>query len=318
MNQMIQKIAFSIGLILLAWMNSANANNLITDKEFGEADEIIIHFTSPINAGIAQDIHNYTVYERPDPDIRLKIKQIHLSEDKKTARLIFSENLNQNQTYIVSINNIGTQGQGEYRALSFEVSKPYFGYLFTIMITALLIKNFVFTKYLGLCVFFGTSRKKDTAQGMGIVFTIVMVASAIMSWLFFQFILKPFNLNFLQIVIFIGMVSLTIQAVDTVLRKVNPALFKSFGIYLVLVIANCVVIAVPLTLAKEDYNFMETLMLSFGAGSGFLLALYLMASVRERLDIAKVPQSFEGLPIAFIVAGQFALAFLGFSGMAIF
>ncbi len=114
------------------------------------------------------------------------------------------------------------------------------------LISALLIKNFVFTKYLGLCVFFGTSKRKETAKGMGVVFTIVVVVAVSMSWVLYQYVLKPFHLDYLQIVVFIGLTSLTVQAVDTVLRKVNPVLFKSFGVFLVLVIANCVVIAVPL------------------------------------------------------------------------
>jgi electron transport complex protein RnfA len=139
-----------------------------------------------------------------------------------------------------------------------------------------------------------------------------------MSWFFFQFVLVPYNLGFLQIVVFIGLVSLTVQAVDTILRKVNPVLFNSFGVYLVLVIANCIVIAVPLILANNNYNFLETMMLALGAGGGFLLALYLMSSVAERLELAKIPPSFKGLPMAFIVAGQFAMAFLGFSGLQLF
>jgi len=119
-------------------------------------------------------------------------------------------------------------------------------------------------------------------------------------------------------VVFIGLVSLTVQAVDTILRKVNPVLFNAFGVYLVLVIANCVIIAVPLIMANNEYNFLETFMLALGAGGGFLLALYMMASVRERMELARVPKSFKGVPIAFIVAGQFALAFLGFSGLSLF
>ena len=153
---------------------------------------------------------------------------------------------------------------------------------------------------------------------MGVVFTIVMVVSACMSWFFYQYFLIPYDLNFLQILVFIGLVSLTVQAVDTVLRKVNPVLFNSFGVYLVLVIANCVIIAVPLIVANNNYNIFETIMLSLGAGGGFLLALYLMSSVSERLALANIPPSFRGLPVAFIVAGQFAMAFLGFSGLQIF
>ena len=153
---------------------------------------------------------------------------------------------------------------------------------------------------------------------MGVVFTLVMVATGIMSWFFYQYFLKPYNLTFLQIVVFIGLTSLTVQAIDTILRKVNPVLFNSFGVYLVLVIANCVVIAVPLIMASNEYNLFETFMLSLGAGGGFLLALFLMSSVSERMMLAKIPPTFEGLPISFIVAGQFAMAFLGFSGLKIF
>jgi electron transport complex protein RnfA len=199
-----------------------------------------------------------------------------------------------------------------------SVKRLYIAELLSILIGAMLINNFVFTKYLGLCVFFGTSKKKNTAIGMGITFTIVMLASAMMSWFLYQFVLKPFRLDFLQIVVFIGMVSLSVQAVDTVLRKVNPALFKAFGVYLVLVIANCIILAVPLTLASNEYSVWESLMLALGAGTGFLLALFLMSSVRERLELANIPPTYRGLPIAFVTAGLFALAFLGFSGLAIF
>ena len=236
-----------------------------------------------------------------------------LAGDRKSVSLKFAEPLNMAQTHVVAIEGITSEATTE-----FTVAKPYFGYLFSIMISALLIQNFVFTKYLGLCVFFGTSKRKSTAKGMGVVFTLVMVISASMSWFLFQYVLVPFNLGFLQIVIFIGLTSLTVQAVDTILRKVNPVLFNSFGVYLVLVIANCIVIAVPLILAGKNYNFWETQMLALGAGGGFLLALYLMSSVRERLELANVPVTFKGLPMAFIVAGQFAMAFLGFSGLQIF
>jgi electron transport complex protein RnfA len=139
-----------------------------------------------------------------------------------------------------------------------------------------------------------------------------------MSWALYRYLLKPFGLDFLQIVVFIGMVSLSVQAVDTILRKVNPSLFKAFGVYLVLVIANCVIIAVPLILADSEYNAFESLGLALGSGLGFLLALFLMSSVRERLELANVPLTFRGLPIAFVLGGLFALAFLGFSGMTLF
>lgn len=286
---------------------------LVSDQEFGKDNEIIVHFSAAVDKAVVEDEGNYVVFEEPDPDIKLVVEEAVSAEDGKSVILRFADPLNSAQAHIVSIKGLTDVGP-----TVFSVEKSYLGYLFSILISALLINNFVFTKYLGLCVFFGTSKRKSTAKGMGVVFTIVMVASAIMSWFFYQFILVPFNLNFLQIVIFIGLVSLTVQAVDTVLRKVNPVLFNSFGVYLVLVIANCVVIAVPLILANNNYNVFETFMLALGAGGGFLLALYLMSSVSERLELANIPPTFKGLPIAFIVAGQFAMAFLGFSGLQLF
>lgn len=289
------------------------AEGLIANQSFKSDNEILVTFSGSVDRAVAEDITNYTVFEEPDPDIRLNISSAVLSADGKSLTLIFAEPLNTAMTHVVSI-----KGLAGIDKTTFTVSKSYLGYLFGILISALLINNFVFTKYLGLCVFFGTSKKKETAKGMGVVFTMVMVVSAIMSWFFYNFILIPYDLNFLQIVVFIGLVSLTVQAVDTILRKVNPILFNSFGVYLVLVIANCVIIAVPLILANNNYNIFETFMLALGAGGGFLLALYLMSSVSERMQLANIPKTFKGLPIAFIVAGQFAMAFLGFSGLQLF
>ena len=110
----------------------------------------------------------------------------------------------------------------------------------------MLINNFVFTKYLGLCIFFGVSQKKDTAIGMGITFTIVMVLSAVMCWALFSFVLQALHLDFLRIIVFIGTVAIFVQAMDTMLRKVNPYLFKKLGVYLVLIVTNCIILAVPL------------------------------------------------------------------------
>ena len=311
----LNKIHFTLVAALLFFLIPifGHGAGLITGQNFGGDNEVVVSFSAPLDKAAAEDTGNYTVFEEPDPDIRLKLESATLADDGKSVSLLFEEPLNMIRTHIVSIS--GLPGQEK---TTFQVSKSYLGYLFSILISALLINNFVFTKYLGLCVFFGTSKRKSTAKGMGVVFTLVMVAASLMSWFFYQFILVPYNLNFLQILVFIGLVSLTVQAVDTILRKVNPILFNSFGVYLVLVIANCVIIAVPLILANNNYNVFETLMLSLGAGGGFLLALYLMSSVSERMELANIPPTFKGLPIAFIVAGQFAMAFLGFSGLQIF
>ncbi len=292
---------------------SAQAEGLIVDQSFSGKNAITVNFSAAVDEKVGGNVSTYTVFEEVDPDILLEIGQVVLGPEGRSVTLVFTSPLNTVKTHVVT-----AKGLAGIEKTTFRVSKSYLGYLFGILISALLINNFVFTKYLGLCVFFGTSKKKSTAKGMGVVFTIVMVVSALMSWFFFNFIMTPFNLNFLQIVVFIGLVSLTVQAVDTILRKVNPVLFNSFGVYLVLVIANCVIIAVPLILANNNYNIFETFMLALGAGGGFLLALYLMSSVSERLQLAKIPPSFKGLPIAFIVAGQFAMAFLGFSGLQIF
>ena len=304
-------LVMAVALLLLPTL--LQAAGFVTGTSFVHDNAIRLTFASAVDKKVAEKPSNYTVYEAHDPDIRLKVSSVVLSGDRKVATLTFAESLNTDKTHVVAID--GLNGGGKTVA---KVSKSYFGHLFMILISALLIQNFVFTKYLGLCVFFGTSKRKATAKGMGVVFTIVMVVSASMSWFFYQFILVPYHLDFLQIVVFIGLVSLTVQAVDTILRKVNPVLFNSFGVYLVLVIANCIVIAVPLILANMNYNYWETLMLAVGAGGGFLLALYLMSSVRERLDLANIPPTFRGLPMAFIVAGQFAMAFLGFSGLKLF
>jgi len=300
-------------VLLFPGVLQAAETDMIAEKSFSGTNEIKVLFAAKVNAGIAGDISRYIVYEENDPDIKLALAAATVTHEGRGVTLKFAEPLNSANTHVVSIRDL--KGEG---AIDFKVSKSYLGYLLSILISAMLINNFVFTKYLGLCVFFGTSKRKSTAKGMGVVFTIVMLVSASMSWFFYQYILIPYNLNFLQIVVFIGLVSLTVQAVDTILRKVNPVLFNSFGVFLVLVIANCIIIAVPLILANNNYNYLETFMLALGAGGGFLLALYLMSSVRERLEIAKIPSSFKGLPIAFIVAGQFAMAFLGFSGLKLF
>jgi electron transport complex protein RnfA len=292
-------------------------HRFIKKAAFKGKNYISITFAGPIDKEWAKDLKNYAIYEKPDPDILLKISNVAVTPDQCTVTLSFEDELNQDKPHILALKEITSEGRSLGTAI-ITVKKLYLGYLFSILIGAMLIHNFVFTKYLGLCVFFGTSQKKSTAVGMGITFTIVIVFSAMMSWFLYQFVLKPFRLDFLQIIVFIGMVSLSVQAVDTILRKINPALFKAFGVYLVLVIANCIILAVPLILADNEYNAWESLMLAFGAGIGFLIALFLMSSVREKLEIANIPPTYRGLPIAFVVAGLFALAFMGFSGMSIF
>lgn len=187
--------------------------------------------------------------------------------------------------------------------------------LLTIFIASAIINNFVFSRYLGLCIFFGVTKKMETAIGMSVTFTAVMVISAALSWLVYQTIMIPLHLGFLKIVIFIGIVAGFVQAADTIMRKVTPGLYYKLGIYLALITTNCIILAVPIINTDEHYNFLQSLTLGLGSGAGFSLALVIMASIREKLELADVPKSFEGLPISFVLTGLIALAFLGFSGM---
>ncbi|HEX9021732.1 MAG TPA: Rnf-Nqr domain containing protein [Nitrospirota bacterium] len=185
----------------------------------------------------------------------------------------------------------------------------------TIFIASALINNFVFTRYLGLCIFFGVTKRMETAIGMSFTFTAVMLVEAVLNWAIYNYVLIPYSLEFLKIVIFIGTVAAFVQAADTIMKKVAPALYYKLGIYLALIVTNCIILAVPLVMSDEKYNFFESVSMAIGSGLGFSMALIIMASIREKLDLADVPKSFQGLPISFVLTGLIALAFLGFSGM---
>jgi electron transport complex protein RnfA len=190
-----------------------------------------------------------------------------------------------------------------------------FGKLFELVIAASLINNFVFTRFLGLCIFFGVSKKMDTAVGMSITFTSVMMISAALSWLIYFLIMIPLQIEFLKIVVFIGVVAAFVQTSDTIMRKISPGLYYKLGVYLALISTNCIILAVPLINAEQSYNLIEALAFGLGSGLGFALALIIMASIREKFELADVPRPFKGLPIAFVTAGLIALAFTGFSGL---
>ncbi len=188
-------------------------------------------------------------------------------------------------------------------------------HVLTIFIASALINNFVFSRYLGLCIFFGVTKRMETAVGMSFTFTAVMLIQAVLNWIIYTYVMIPYHLGFLKIVIFIGTVAAFVQAADTIMKKVAPALYYKLGIYLALIVTNCVILAVPLLNADENYSLFESMALALGSGLGFSLALIIMASIREKLELADVPKSFQGLPISFVLTGLIALAFLGFSGM---
>lgn len=284
---------------------------------FKNDTEIELNFGVPVDESWAKNTSNYIVFEKQDPDIRINVDSVALGPQKITAMLKFKDPLNLSSQFVIEAKNV-TSGGKVLGDKDFLIKKSQMQILFGIFLGAMLINNFVFTKYLGLCIFFGVSQKKETAIGMGITFTLVMVLSAIISWVLYTYVLQVLHLSFLKIIVFIGTVAIFVQAVDTMLRKVNPYLFKKLGVYLVLITTNCIILAVPLINADSHNNSFESLTLGLGAGIGFALAMFLMASVREKLEVARVPPTYRGLPIAFIVTGLFALAFLGFSGLSVF
>lgn len=187
--------------------------------------------------------------------------------------------------------------------------------LMELFIAASLINNFVFTRFLGLCIFFGVSKKMETSIGMSITFTAVMVISSAIAWVVYNFVMIPLELQFLKIIIFIGIVAAFVQAADTIMRKISPGMYYKLGVYLALIATNCIILAVPLIATGESYTFIETIFFSLGSAAGFALALIIMASIRERLELARVPKPFQGMPMAFVNAALIALAFTGFSGL---
>lgn len=187
--------------------------------------------------------------------------------------------------------------------------------IFELIVSASLINNFVFTRFLGLCIFFGVTKKMETAVGMSITFTSVMMISAALSWVVYNYFMIPLDITFLKIIVFIGIVAGLVQASDTIMRKISPGIYYKLGIYLALISTNCIILAVPLVNAGEHYSFIESIAFGLGSGLGFALAMIIMASIREKIELADVPAPFKGLPMAFVITGLIALAFTGFSGL---
>ncbi len=207
--------------------------------------------------------------------------------------------------------------------------------IFIIIITAVFINNFVFSRFLGTCPYLGVSKKLDSAVGMGMAVIFVLVMASAVTWIAFNYLLKPTtsifkyifashqapDLTFLRTIVFILVIASLVQFVEMVIQKFNPTLYKALGIYLPLITTNCIILAVAILNVSPDpqynFNFIESIIHGFSAGVGFTLALILMAGIRERLELAPVPKPLKGVPIAFIMAGLMAIAFLGFSGLKI-
>jgi len=185
----------------------------------------------------------------------------------------------------------------------------------TLFISAVVVNNFVLTRFLGLCIFFGVSKNLNASVGMGMAVTSVMTLSSMLAWIVYTYVLAPFGLTFLTTVVFVLLIASFVQLLEMIIKKQAPALYNMWGIYLLLIATNCIVLSVPLLNVESSFGFLKSLVFAIGSGAGFALAIVLMASLREKLRLADVPKALDGLGIAFVLAGMLALAFLGFSGM---
>ena len=191
-----------------------------------------------------------------------------------------------------------------------------FGSLVSISLGAILINNFIFSQFLGICPFLGVSQKVDTAVGMGLAVTFVMGLASALCYVV-NIVLVKLGLDYMQTLAFILVIASLVQLVEMFLKKTIPSLYSALGVYLPLITTNCAVLGVALLNIQNNYNFIESVVYGVTGGLGFLLAIVLFASVRERLQFAEYPKSFEGFPIALVSAGLLALAFMGFSGLKI-
>jgi len=184
-----------------------------------------------------------------------------------------------------------------------------------ILISTVLVNNFVLVKFLGLCPFMGVSKKTDAALGMGLATTFVLTLSSVLSYLLYTYLLVPFELEYLRTIAFILAIATVVGFTEMAIHKTSPVLYQVLGIYLPLITTNCAVLGVALLNIGEDHNFMQSAVFGMGAAIGFTLVMVLFASLRERIDAGDVPSPFKGAPIALITAGLMSLAFMGFGGI---
>ena len=190
--------------------------------------------------------------------------------------------------------------------------------LLSITLGAILANNFIFSQFLGCCPFLGVSKKVDTAVGMGVAVTFVMGLASAVCFVVNKYILIPLDLAYMQTVAFILVIASLVQFIEMFLQKAMPALYTALGVYLPLITTNCAVLGVVLLNVQNSYNFIESVVYGITGGLGFLLAIVLFASIRERLVFADYPKCWDGFPIALITAGLMALSFMGFSGLSVF
>ena len=187
--------------------------------------------------------------------------------------------------------------------------------LASIFFTMILVDNYVLAKFLGICPFLGVSKKLDSAVGMSLAVTFVMVMSTAATWPIYKFVLEPFGMDYLQTIVFILIIAILVQLLENILKKYIPTLYKSLGVYLPLITTNCTILGVTILNLDNGYDFIESIVCAAGAGIGFLVAMVLFSGVRRRVEEANMPKCFEGLPITLVAAAMTSLSFMGFGGI---
>ena len=187
--------------------------------------------------------------------------------------------------------------------------------LASIFFTMILVDNYVLAKFLGICPFLGVSKKLDSAVGMSLAVTFVMVMATAATWPIYTGILEPNGLAYLQTIVFILIIAILVQLLENFLKKFIPALYKALGVYLPLITTNCTILGVTILNLDNGYNFIESIVCAAGAGIGFLVAMVLFSGVRRRVEQAIVPECFKGLPITLVAAAMTSLSFMGFGGI---
>ena len=187
--------------------------------------------------------------------------------------------------------------------------------LLVIMLSAVLVNNYVLVKLLGICPFLGVSKKIDQASGMGIAVTVVMLLATAATWPIQTYILDPLNLGYMQTIVFIVIIASLVQMLEIVLKKFIPSLHAGLGVYLPLITTNCAVLGVAINNINDGYTFLESMVSSLGVGIGFLLAMVLFSGIRSKIDETQVPKPFRGVAITLVAASFLSLAFMGFAGI---
>jgi len=180
-----------------------------------------------------------------------------------------------------------------------------------------LVKNFILVMFLGLCPFFGVSKKLGDAIPMGAAVTLVMLGASTITWLIAHYLLIPFDIGYMEVIVFILVIASFVQLIEMFIKKTSVSLYKALGIYLPLITTNCAILGIAEINFREGYSLLGSVASSLGAGVGFILALIIMSGMRERLELSTVPESLKGLPIAFIIASLLSLAFTAFGGIGL-